>query len=113
MAKSENDQRIDYIEMNVADIGRSKAFYGAAFGWTFKDYGPGYCEFADGRSSFLAAAAFTFSIPTATSWPSGRRRSRYLESLSRLARARALPTRPRSADGVTPASAMTSLVMCG
>lgn len=46
---SENDQRIDYIEMNVADIARSKAFYGAAFGWTFKDYGPDYCEFADGR----------------------------------------------------------------
>jgi predicted enzyme related to lactoylglutathione lyase len=49
MAKSENDQRIDYIEMNVADIARSKAFYGAAFGWTFKDYGPDYCEFRDGR----------------------------------------------------------------
>jgi predicted enzyme related to lactoylglutathione lyase len=49
MGKSENDRRIDYIEMNVADIARSKAFYGAAFGWTFKDYGPDYCEFADGR----------------------------------------------------------------
>jgi len=43
------DQRIDYIELNVADIARSKAFYGAAFGWTFKDYGPDYCEFSDGR----------------------------------------------------------------
>ena len=49
MAKSENDRRIDYIEMNVADIARSKAFYGAAFGWTFSDYGPDYCEFRDGR----------------------------------------------------------------
>jgi uncharacterized protein len=49
MAGSDNDRRIDYIEMNVADIARSKAFYGTAFGWTFKDYGPGYCEFADGR----------------------------------------------------------------
>ena len=47
--KSENDRRIDYIEMNVSDIERSKAFYGKAFGWTFKDYGPNYCEFADGR----------------------------------------------------------------
>ena len=35
--------------MNVADVERSKAFYGKAFGWTFKDYGPSYCEFADGR----------------------------------------------------------------
>lgn len=49
MAKSLNDRRIDYIEMNVGDIERSKAFYGSAFGWTFKDYGPTYCEFADGR----------------------------------------------------------------
>ena len=49
MASSVNDRRIDYIEMNVGDIERSKAFYGQAFGWTFKDYGPSYCEFADGR----------------------------------------------------------------
>ena len=41
--------QIDYIEITVTDIARSKAFYGAAFGWTFKDYGPTYCEFADGR----------------------------------------------------------------
>jgi uncharacterized protein len=49
MARSDNDCRIDYIEMNVADIARSKSFYGAAFSWTFKDYGPEYCEFGDGR----------------------------------------------------------------
>jgi predicted enzyme related to lactoylglutathione lyase len=49
MANSANDRRIDYIEMGVGNIERSKAFYGKAFGWTFKDYGPAYCEFADGR----------------------------------------------------------------
>lgn len=49
MAKSEHDRRIDYVELNVADIARSKSFYGGAFGWTFTDYGPNYCEFADGR----------------------------------------------------------------
>lgn len=49
MARSENDCRIDYIEMNVADIARAKAFYGEVFGWTFQDYGPEYCEFRDGR----------------------------------------------------------------
>jgi predicted enzyme related to lactoylglutathione lyase len=43
------DRKIDYIEFNVADIARSKAFYGSAFGWTFTDYGPQYCEFQDGR----------------------------------------------------------------
>ena len=49
MASEENDRRIDYIEMGVADLARSKAFYGGAFGWTFTDYGPTYCEFFDGR----------------------------------------------------------------
>ncbi len=44
-----NDQRIDYVELSVGDIARSRAFYGEAFGWTFKDYGPSYCEFNDGR----------------------------------------------------------------
>ncbi len=49
MAKSSNDQRIDYVEFSVSDIARSREFYGKAFGWSFKDYGPGYCEFNDGR----------------------------------------------------------------
>jgi predicted enzyme related to lactoylglutathione lyase len=49
MAKSSNDRRIDYIEFSVADIARSREFYGKAFGWSFKDYGPSYCEFNDGR----------------------------------------------------------------
>lgn len=43
------DRKIDYIEFNVADIAASKAFYGGAFGWTFTEYGPQYCEFQDGR----------------------------------------------------------------
>ena len=49
MAKPSNDQRIDYVEFSVGDIARSREFYGKAFGWSFKDYGPGYCEFNDGR----------------------------------------------------------------
>lgn len=44
-----NGLGIDYVEFNVADIARSKAFYGKAFGWTFTDYGTDYCEFSDGR----------------------------------------------------------------
>ena len=43
------DRQIDNIEFNVGDIGRSKAFYGAVFGWAFVDYGPTYTEFSDGR----------------------------------------------------------------
>ena len=34
-----HDRQIDNIEFNVGDIARSKAFYGAVFGWTFVDYG--------------------------------------------------------------------------
>lgn len=34
---------IDYIEFAVTDVARAKAFYAAAFGWTFTDYGPDYC----------------------------------------------------------------------
>ena len=49
MAKPGNDRRIDNIEFAVSDIARSRAFYGKAFGWTFTDYGPAYCEFSDGR----------------------------------------------------------------
>ncbi len=41
--------QIDYVELNTGDIAAMKAFYGAAFGWSFTDYGPAYCEFSDGR----------------------------------------------------------------
>lgn len=33
---------IDYIELTVRDLAKSKRFYGAAFGWEFNDYGPDY-----------------------------------------------------------------------
>ncbi len=49
MEPSNPDCRIDYIEFNVAEIARSKDFYGAVFGWSFTDYGPEYCAFSDGR----------------------------------------------------------------
>ncbi len=34
---------IDYLEFSVTDLAAAKQFYGAAFGWQFTDYGPGYC----------------------------------------------------------------------
>jgi predicted enzyme related to lactoylglutathione lyase len=49
MGKQGHDRQIDYIELNVGDVARSKKFYGSAFGWSFTDYGPDYCEFNDGR----------------------------------------------------------------
>jgi predicted enzyme related to lactoylglutathione lyase len=33
---------IDYIEITVTDVDAAKAFYAAAFGWSFNDYGPDY-----------------------------------------------------------------------
>lgn len=33
---------IAYVELTTTDLEASKAFYSAAFGWTFNDYGPVY-----------------------------------------------------------------------
>ncbi len=60
------DRKIDYIEFNVTDIAASKAFYGGAFGWTFVDYGPAYCEFRDGR---LTGGFTTLAPVTASGGP--------------------------------------------
>lgn len=47
--EKQRDQRIDYIELSVKDIARTRTFYDQAFGWSFKEYGPAYCEFTDGN----------------------------------------------------------------
>ena len=49
MSRTEQHHRIDYLELAVTSIDAAKAFYAEAFGWTFQDYGPDYCEFRDGR----------------------------------------------------------------
>jgi uncharacterized protein len=33
---------IDYVEFSVDDLEQAKAFYAAALGWQFTDYGPDY-----------------------------------------------------------------------
>ena len=43
------DGQIDYIEFPAADIAATKAFYERLFAWTFKDFGPEYTSFRDGR----------------------------------------------------------------
>ncbi|MEO3386083.1 VOC family protein [Mesorhizobium sp. CAU 1741] len=42
--------KLDYLEMQAANgtIDSVKAFYSAAFGWTFTDYGPSYAAFGEG-----------------------------------------------------------------
>lgn len=42
------DGKLDYLEMPASDLAPVKAFYGAAFGWTFQDYGPTYASFDQG-----------------------------------------------------------------
>lgn len=49
MEQPSRNKCIDYVEFVVTDIARAKEFYGNAFGWTFTDYGPSYCEFSDGN----------------------------------------------------------------
>ncbi|MER7011132.1 VOC family protein [Saccharopolyspora sp. NPDC000359] len=38
---SQQHHALDYVEIPVTDFAAAKAFYGAAFGWEFTDYGPG------------------------------------------------------------------------
>jgi predicted enzyme related to lactoylglutathione lyase len=49
MTTPDEPMQIDYIEFPAGDLAATKAFYGSAFGWTFKDYGDAYVEFRDGR----------------------------------------------------------------
>lgn len=44
------DGKLDYVEMQAAggSLDSVKAFYSAAFGWTFTDYGPSYSAFSEG-----------------------------------------------------------------
>ena len=41
-AMTHQHHTIDYIEFTVSDLVEAKRFYGAAFDWTFQDYGPEY-----------------------------------------------------------------------
>ena len=40
---------VDYVEIPSRDLGKTKAFFEALFGWKFTDYGPDYVSFDDGR----------------------------------------------------------------
>jgi predicted enzyme related to lactoylglutathione lyase len=67
MSTSPNDRKIDYIEFATRDVAAAKAFYTAAFGWAFTDYGPDYTSFNDGR---LSGGFFTTpGAPAATTPP--------------------------------------------
>ena len=53
------DQKINYLELPANDLDAAEKFYGGAFGWTFKSYGPDYLAFNDGTidGGFFKSAA--------------------------------------------------------
>lgn len=40
-------EKINYVEFPARDLAATKAFFTAAFGWSFIDYGPEYSAFAN------------------------------------------------------------------
>lgn len=40
-------EKINYVEFPASDLESTKAFFAAAFGWSFVDYGPEYTAFSD------------------------------------------------------------------
>lgn len=53
------DGKLDYLEMQAGagTIDSVKSFYASAFGWTFTDYGPGYCAYNEGLDGGFDGAA--------------------------------------------------------
>jgi predicted enzyme related to lactoylglutathione lyase len=45
MSNPEPHHTINYIEFSTTDVQRTKQFYTAVFGWSFKDWGPDYISF--------------------------------------------------------------------
>jgi len=43
------ENRIDYVEIPVTDLKKTRAFFEALFGWTFREWGDDYLSFSDGR----------------------------------------------------------------
>jgi predicted enzyme related to lactoylglutathione lyase len=43
------EKRIDYVEIPVTDLEKTREFFVALFGWEFTEYGPDYFSFNDGR----------------------------------------------------------------
>jgi len=43
------ENRIDYVEVPVNDLKKTRAFFEDLFGWTFQAWGDEYMSFSDGR----------------------------------------------------------------
>jgi predicted enzyme related to lactoylglutathione lyase len=42
--------KLNYVELPVQDVASSKAFFAAAFGWDFTDFGPTYAATMSGET---------------------------------------------------------------
>lgn len=38
------DMKIDYVEFTSPDLEATQSFFSTAFGWSFVEYGPDYCD---------------------------------------------------------------------
>jgi predicted enzyme related to lactoylglutathione lyase len=43
------EDRIDYVEIPVAELEKTRDFLASLCGWEFQDWGDDYCSFSDGR----------------------------------------------------------------
>lgn len=57
------DGKLNYIELPGGRLDEVKAFYGAAFGWTFQDYGPEYAAFNEGLDGGFDAQSDAIQTP--------------------------------------------------
>jgi predicted enzyme related to lactoylglutathione lyase len=57
------DGKLDYLELPGGRLEPVKAFYGAAFGWRFQDYGPEYAAFDEGLDGGFDAQAEATKAP--------------------------------------------------
>lgn len=44
-----DEGRVDYVEIPVTDLDKTRAFFEALYGWEFQEWGPDYYSFNDGR----------------------------------------------------------------
>jgi hypothetical protein len=43
------ESRIDYVEIPVTDLKKTREFFSSLFGWSFQEWGDDYMSFNDGR----------------------------------------------------------------
>ncbi|HET8612944.1 MAG TPA: VOC family protein, partial [Sphingomonas sp.] len=74
--------RINYVELPTGDIGATRGFYEAAFGWRLTGFGPSYAATTSGdvdlglQGDAAEATAAPLAVIAVRGWTPGRRGSR-------------------------------------